>query len=135
LTLIGIGGTARFVRGAMRDLRHAPFVRTAAAKGLSPIRIVRRHVARNALTPVLALLGLSLPALFSGTVFVEVVFAWPGIGRRLVEAVQARDYPVVMAATVVSAVLVVLGNLAADVLVTWLDPRLRPGHVAGEGSE
>jgi peptide/nickel transport system permease protein len=62
---------------------------------------------------------------------VEVVFAWPGIGRRLVEAVQARDYPVVMAATVVSAVLVVLGNLAADALATWVDPRLRPGHVAG----
>jgi peptide/nickel transport system permease protein len=132
LTLIGIGGTARFVRGAMREIRHAPFVRTAAAKGLSPTRIARRHVARNALTPVLTLLGLSLPALFSGTVFVEVVFAWPGIGRRLVEAVQARDYPVVMAATVVSAALVVLGNFAADVVVTWVDPRLRPGHVAQE---
>lgn len=131
LTLIGIGGTARFVRGAMRDIRHAPFVRTAAAKGLSPTRIARRHVARNALTPVLTLLGLSLPAVFSGTVFVEVVFAWPGVGRRLVEAVQARDYPVVMAATVVSAVLVVLGNLAADALVTLVDPRLRPGHGAG----
>ncbi len=133
LTLIGFGGTARFVRGAMRDIRHAPFVRTAAAKGLSPARIARRHVARNALTPVMTLLGLSLPALFSGTVFVEVVFAWPGVGRRLVEAVQARDYPVVMAATVVSGVLIVVGNLAADVLVTWVDPRLRPGRVAGEG--
>jgi peptide/nickel transport system permease protein len=133
LTLIGIGGTARFVRGAMREIRHAPFVRTAAAKGLSPTRIARRHVARNALTPVLTLLGLSLPAVFSGTVFVEFVFAWPGVGRRLVEAVQARDYPVVMAATVVSAVLVVLGNLTADVLVTWVDPRLRPGDRAGEG--
>jgi len=76
---------------------------------------------------------LSLPAVFSGTVFVEVVFAWPGVGRRLVEAVQARDYPVVMAATVVSAVLVVLGNLAADVLVTLADPRLRPGHGVGVG--
>lgn len=134
LTLIGIGGTARFVRGAMREIRTAPFVRTAAAKGLSPTRIARRHVGRNALTPVLTLLGLSLPALFSGTVFVEAVFAWPGVGRRLVEAVQARDYPVVMAATVVSAVLVVVGNLATDVLLTWADPRLRPGTVAEVGT-
>jgi peptide/nickel transport system permease protein len=132
LTLIGIGGTARFVRGAMRELRTAPFVRTAAAKGLSPARIAGRHVARNALTPVLTLLGLSFPAVFSGTVFVEVVFAWPGVGRRLVEAVLARDYPVVMAATVVIALLVVVGNLGADVLLTWVDPRLRAGSVTGE---
>jgi len=125
LTLIGIGGTARFVRGAMRDVLSQPFVRAARAKGLSPFHVIRRHVARNALIPVITLLGLSLPALFSGTVFVEWVFAWPGVGRRLVEAVQARDYPVVMGATVVSAVLVVAGNLLADVAAMWIDPRVR----------
>jgi peptide/nickel transport system permease protein len=125
LTLIGIGGTARFVRGAMRDVLSQPFVRAARAKGLSPFRVLRRHVARNALIPVITLLGLSLPALFSGTVFVEWVFAWPGVGRRLVEAVQARDYPVVMGATVVSAALVVAGNLLADVAAVWIDPRVR----------
>lgn len=131
LTLIGIGGTARFVRGAMRDVRSQPFVRTAEAKGLSPARVARRHVARNALIPVVTLLGLSLPAVFSGAVFVEAVFAWPGVGRQLVEAVQQRDYPVVMAATAVSAVLVVLGNLAADGALTWADPRLRGGRGPG----
>ena len=125
LTLIGIGGTARFVRGAMRDVLSQPFVRAARAKGLSPFHVIRRHVARNALIPVITLLGLSLPALFSGTVFVEWVFAWPGVGRRLVEAVQARDYPVVMGATVVSAGLVVAGNLLADVAAMWIDPRVR----------
>jgi len=125
LTLIGIGGTARFVRGAMRDVLSQPFVRAARAKGLSPFHVIRRHVARNALIPVITLLGLSLPALFSGTVFVEWVFAWPGVGRRLVEAVQARDYPVVMGATVVSAGLVVAGNLLADVAAVWIDPRVR----------
>ncbi len=125
LTLIGVGGTARFVRGAMLDVRGEPFVRTAQAKGLAPFLVTRRHVARNALIPVITLLGLSLPALFSGAVFVEAVFAWPGMGRKLVEAVQARDYPVVMAATAVSAMLVVLGNLLADAGVTWSDPRLR----------
>ncbi|HEX4602077.1 MAG TPA: ABC transporter permease [Gemmatimonadales bacterium] len=125
LTLIGIGGTARFVRGAMLDVMGQPFVRTARAKGLSPFAVSWRHVIRNALIPVVTLLGLSLPALFSGAVFVEAVFAWPGMGRVLVEAVQARDYPVVMAATALSATLVVLGNLLADATLTWLDPRLR----------
>jgi peptide/nickel transport system permease protein len=84
-----------------------------------------RHVLRNALIPVLTLLGLGLPALFSGAVFVEAVFAWPGVGRVLVEAVLARDYPVVLAATVVAALLVVAGNLLADALAAWADPRLR----------
>lgn len=127
LTLIGIGGTARFVRGAMLDARRQPFVRTAEAKGLSAWQVTRRHVARHAVVPVVTLLGLSLPALFSGAVFVEAVFAWPGMGRRLVEAVQARDYPVVMAATAVSALLVVSGNLLADAILAWIDPRLRRG--------
>jgi peptide/nickel transport system permease protein len=128
LTLIGVGGTARFVRGAMRDVLTQPFVRAARAKGLSPLQVTRRHVARNALIPVITLLGLSLPALFSGAVFVEAVFAWPGVGRRLVEAVQARDYPVVMGATVVSAVLVVVGNFLADIATAWIDPRVRQGR-------
>ncbi len=125
LTLVGVGGTARFVRGAMLDVAGAPFVTVARSKGLSESRVTVRHVLRNALIPVLTLLGLSLPTLFSGAVFIEAIFAWPGVGRVLVEAVQARDYPVVMAATAVSAVLVVLGNLLAEVLVSWADPRVR----------
>lgn len=125
LTLIGAGGTARYVRGAMLDVAGAPFVAIARAKGLSGRTVAVRHVLRNALLPVLTLLGLSLPALFSGAVFIEAIFAWPGVGRVLVEAVQARDYPVVMAATAVSAVLVVLGNLMAELLAAWADPRLR----------
>jgi peptide/nickel transport system permease protein len=125
LTLIGAPAAARFVRGAMLEVATQPFVVTARAKGLTPVQVTTRHILRNALTPVVTLLGLSLPALFSGAVFVEAVFAWPGVGRVLVEAVQARDYPVVMAATAVSAVLVVVGNLLADVLAASLDPRLR----------
>ena len=127
LTLIGIGGAARFVRGAMLETLSQPFITTARAKGLTPRRVIGHHALRNALTPILTLLGLSLPALFSGAVFVEAVFAWPGVGRVLVEAVQARDYPVVMAATAVSAVLVVAGNMLADVLAAWTDPRVRSG--------
>ena len=125
LTLIGAGGTARYVRGAMLDVAGAPFVAIARAKGITETRVALHHVLRNALIPVLTLLGLSLPALFSGAVFIEAIFAWPGVGRVLVQAVQARDYPVVMAATGVSAVLVVLGNLLAELLTAWADPRLR----------
>ena len=125
LTLVGIGGTARFVRGAMLDVAGEPYVMVARSKGLSETRVTLRHVLRNALIPVVTLLGLSLPALFSGAVFIEAIFAWPGVGRVLVEAVQARDYPVVMAATAVSAALVVAGNLLAEALVSWADPRAR----------
>jgi peptide/nickel transport system permease protein len=131
LTLIGIGGTARFVRGAMLDVLGAPHVAIARAKGLSPFQVTRRHVLRNALIPVLTLLGLSLPALFSGAVFIEAIFAWPGVGRIMVEAVGARDYPVIMAATAVSATLVVLGNLLAEGLTAWADPRLRQSQAGG----
>ena len=125
LTLVGIGGTARFVRGAMLDVAHEPYVAIARAKGLTELQVSIRHMLRNALIPVVTLLGLSLPALFSGAVFIEAIFAWPGVGRVLVEGVQARDYPVVMAATAVSAMLVVLGNLLAEALVGWVDPRAR----------
>ena len=130
LTLIGIGGAARYVRGAMLDTLAQPFIRTAAAKGLPPRAVVGRHALRNALTPVITLLGLSLPALFSGAIFVEAVFAWPGVGRVLVEAVQGRDYPVVMAATAISATLVVAGNMLADILAAAVDPRVRAREAA-----
>jgi len=125
LGAIGAAGAARYVRGAVLDVRGHDFVRTARAKGLAPVTVEVRHVLRNALMPVVTLLGLSLPALFSGTVFVEVIFAWPGMGRVMVDAVGARDYPVVMATTAIFAVLVVAGNLLADLLYSWADPRLR----------
>ena len=130
LTLIGIGSAARFVRGSLLDVLEQPFVVTARAKGLSGTRVLVGHALRNAATPVVTLLGLSLPALFSGAVFIEGVFAWPGVGRVLVEAVQARDYPVVMAATAISAILVVLGNMLADILAVAVDPRLRARDAA-----
>ena len=128
LSLIGIGGAARFSRAAMREIREAPFLVAARARGLVGIRVVLRHQLRNALVPIVTLLGLSLPALFSGAVFVEAIFAWPGVGQVLVQAVQARDYPVVMAAATISATLVVAGNLLAEALLTLADPRLRERH-------
>jgi peptide/nickel transport system permease protein len=124
LSLIGLGGAARFVRGALFEVRGEQFMVAARARGISTRSLLLRHLLRNALGPVVTLLGLSLPALFSGAVFVEGIFAWPGVGRVLIEAVQGRDYPVVMAAATVSAVLVVVGNLLADLLRAWVDPRV-----------
>jgi peptide/nickel transport system permease protein len=126
LAIVGVAGTARFVRGAMLEALRQPFVRAARAKGLGEVRVLLGHALRNALVPVVTLFGLQLPALFSGVVFVETIFAWPGMGRVTVQAVLARDYPVVMASTAVFAVLVVLGNLLADALAWLADPR--PGR-------
>ncbi|MEZ4589004.1 MAG: ABC transporter permease [Gemmatimonadales bacterium] len=125
LTLVGIGTTARYTRGTLVDVRSQPYLVTARAKGIGRLRVLLRHHLRNGLIPVVTLLGLSLPALFSGAVFVEAVFAWPGIGQLLVQAVQARDYPVVMAATTLSAVLVVAGSVVAETLLHRVDPRTR----------
>jgi peptide/nickel transport system permease protein len=125
LGALGVAGTARFVRGAAVDVLTLDFVRAARARGIPGRRVLTRHVLRNALLPVITLLGLALPALFSGTVFVEVIFAWPGMGRELVAAVAARDYPVVLAATAVFGALVVTGNVLADLLYAVADPRMR----------
>lgn len=125
LALIGAAGLARYVRTATLEALRQPSVRTARAKGLGETRVLVRHALRGALLPVITLAGLQLPALFSGVVFVETIFAWPGMGRVAVQAVLARDYPVVMATTAVFAALVVLGNLLADAAVAMADPRVR----------
>lgn len=126
LTLIGIGTTARYARGTLKRVGQDPYLMVARAKGLGPLRVLLWHHLRNGLVPVVALLGLSLPALFSGAVFVEGVFAWPGVGSVLIHAVQARDYPVVMAAATVSAIMVVLGSVLAEAALHRVDPRTRP---------
>ena len=124
LTVIGAAGMARFARAGLVDALRQPFVTAARSRGLSGRRVLVRHALRTALLPLVTLLGLQLPALFSGVVFVEAIFSWPGMGRVTVQAVLARDYPVVMAATAVYAVLVVLGNVFADTLAALLDPRV-----------
>ncbi len=127
LGLAAGGATARFVRASLLDTLGEEFVRTARAKGLSRRRIVWLHALRNAATPLVQILGLSLPALLSGALIVEVVFSWPGVGRLAFTSVMARDYPVVLATTALSGALVILGSLAADLLQMALDPRLRDG--------
>ncbi len=127
-TALGIGsaaGVARYMRGSMLEVIHQDFIRTARAKGRSERTVVFKHALRNALIPIITLLGLYLPFLLSGAVLVETIFAWPGMGRTIVEAILARDYPLVMATSFVIAAIVVLGNLLSDVLYAVVDPRIR----------
>lgn len=125
LALVLTAGIARYMRGSMLEVIRQDFVRTARAKGLPERTVVFKHALRNALIPVLTLVGLYIPVLFSGTVFIELIFAWPGMGRAIVEAITQRDYPLVMAASFFFAVMVILANLAADVLYAVVDPRIR----------
>jgi peptide/nickel transport system permease protein len=125
LSLVLTAGIARYMRGSMLEVVDQDFIRTARAKGLPERTVIFKHALRNALLPVITVLGLYIPVLFSGTVFIEYVFAWPGMGKTLVDAINARDYPLVMAASFLFAVMVVLGNLLADVLYAVVDPRIR----------
>jgi peptide/nickel transport system permease protein len=125
LTAVGASGIARYARSSVADVLGADFVRTARAKGLGPRSVYGRHVLSNAIAPLLVLFALALPGVVAGSVFVESVFAWPGMGRAMLAAIAARDYPVVMGAAAVYAVLVVGANLAADLVLPLLDPRRR----------
>lgn len=126
LVLVTIGSTMRYQRAAMLDALAMPFIVGARARGL-PERTVRwRHAFRNALGPILALFGLWLPIVVTGSVFVEFVFAWPGLGQLAAQAVGERDYPVVMGVTLLVAAVTVIGTLLADLLHVAADPRLRP---------
>jgi peptide/nickel transport system permease protein len=117
--------TMRMTRAAMLDVLNADYIRTARAKGLPRWRVVWRHALRNALIPVITLIGLQLGQLMGGVVVTETVFAWPGIGKLTVDAIFARDFPVVQGAILASAVLFVVINLITDLLYATLDPRLR----------
>jgi peptide/nickel transport system permease protein len=125
---LGVGsaaGVARYMRASMLEVIRQDYIRTARAKGLSERVVIFKHGLRNALIPIITLFGLTLPYLFGGAVLIETIFAWPGMGRLIVEAIFQRDYPLVMATSFVTAVLVILGNLLADVLYAVADPRIR----------
>ncbi len=127
LGIASAAGVARYMRSSMLETISQDYTRTARAKGLSERRVILGHALRNALLPIISLLGLYLPLLFGGAVVIEVVFAWPGMGRVLYNSVAARDYPVVMAASFLFGVLVLFGNLVADLLYAAVDPRIRYG--------
>lgn len=125
LALVQTAEIARYQRGALVDALGAEFVRAARAKGLSELTVLVRHALRSALAPVVVLAGMAVPVLLTGSVLVESVFGWPGMGRLTFDAIAARDYNVILAAGLVSGTLVAFGNLAADLAAHALDPRTR----------
>jgi peptide/nickel transport system permease protein len=125
LSVVSIAATMRYQRSAMLEVLNLPFITTARAKGLTEHDVTWRHAWRNALFPVITLFGLWLPILVTGSVFVEAVFAWPGLGSLAASAVWGRDYPVLMGASLLVAGLVVVGGFITDVAYAVLDPRVR----------
>jgi peptide/nickel transport system permease protein len=124
LAAIGAAGVARYVRTSALDVIGADWVRTAHAKGLSERGVLTRHVAANLRAPLVTLFALALPGTVAGSVFIETIFGWPGIGRLMVTAIVARDYPVVLGCAAAYAAVVIVANLAAELLLGWADPRI-----------
>jgi peptide/nickel transport system permease protein len=130
VTVLGLGQTPqilRYTRSSVLDVLRQEYVTTARSKGLSDGVVVVRHTLRNALIPLITVVGLSLPNLLGGAVITEQIFQWPGMGWLAVRAVNGRDYPLLMGVILVTATMVLLSNLLADILYAYADPRIRYG--------
>jgi peptide/nickel transport system permease protein len=121
----GIAVLSRYVRSQMMEVENQDYVRTARAKGVPEEQVHYKHALRNALLPFVTMFGLILPGLIGGSVIIESIFAWPGMGRMAYEAILARDYPIVLTVNFISAVLVLIGTFISDVLYMVVDPRIR----------
>jgi len=121
----GIAVLSRYVRSQMLEVEGQDYIRTARAKGLPPEQVHYKHALRNALLPFVTMFGLILPGLIGGSVIIESIFSWPGMGRMAYEAILARDYPVILTVNFVSAVLVLIGTFISDILYLMVDPRIR----------
>lgn len=124
----GLAGISRYMRTSMLEVLHKDFIRTARAKGLSERSVIYKHALKNALLPIITIIGLSIPGLIGGSVIFESIFAIPGIGKLFFDSVMARDYPVVMGLSYITAILTLLGNLLADITYAYADPRIRVGE-------
>jgi peptide/nickel transport system permease protein len=124
LATADVAGLTRYIRSSMLDVLRQDFIRTARAKGFKQKKVVYKHALRNGLIPVITIFGLMLPSFIGGSVVVEKIFGWPGIGMLFFDAAFQRDYPVIMAITVIASALVVIGNLLADILYAIFDPRI-----------
>jgi peptide/nickel transport system permease protein len=125
LTLVRTAGWSRYLRSSMLEVLGQDYIRTARAKGLTEPRVVYRHGLRNAVTPIITLLGLSLPDIVGGAIITEQIFNWNGLGQLTVRATLTRDVPVVMALVMLSGVAIVIGNLLADIAYGLVDPRIK----------
>lgn len=127
LSLFITGGMTRLLHTGVTEVLESAHIRSARARGITPLRVVADHVLRNASLPVVGYLGAYLPLLVSSAVVVETVFAWPGLGSLAYDSVVSRDFPVIQGVTLLGAVLVVVANLVADLVIAALDPRIRDG--------
>lgn len=125
LALVRTSTFMRYTRAAVLEVINDDYVRTARAKGMTELVVVSRHILRNALIPVITVIGVSLTVLFAGSVIIETIFQWPGIGMMFISAISLRDSPVIMGYVLVSAFVVLIANLLTDVAYSWVDPRIR----------
>ena len=125
MTIGSLAGLTRYQRGAMLEVLNQEYIRVARAKGLPERAVIFKHALRNALLPTITILGLSLPDLFGGAFVIETIFAWPGMGRLGVQAIFQRNYPTIMGIVMLSAILIIVGNLLADIAYAIVDPRIR----------
>jgi peptide/nickel transport system permease protein len=123
----GLAGFSRYMRSNMLEVIRQDYILTARAKGLSERVVIYKHALRNALLPVITILGLSVPGLIGGSVIFETIFAIPGMGKLFYDGVMMRDYPLIMGILVIGAVLTLVGNLLADISYAIADPRIRKG--------
>jgi len=125
LTIGELAAYVRYLRASMIGVLKQNYIRTALAKGLDSKTVIQKHALKNALLPLITILGLSLPGLFGGAFIIEKIFSWPGMGMLGVNAIFARDYPLIMGLILFSSFLIMLGNLLADLAYSWADPRIR----------
>jgi peptide/nickel transport system permease protein len=123
-TFVGLASVSQYAKTSLLEVIRQDYIRTARAKGLSESQVILKHALRNAMIPIVTLMGLSLPGLIGGSVIIESIFAWPGMGRLGYESMMNHDYPVVMGVGIISAFLTLFGNLLADIGYAWLDPRV-----------
>ncbi len=128
-SITGLAGITLFVKNGMLDVFHQDYITTARAKGLNENTVVYTHALRNALLPLITIVGLSIPGLIGGSVIAETIFAIPGMGKLFFDAVLMRDFPVIMGILTIGSALTLIGNLVADVAYAWADPRVRRGVV------
>lgn len=125
LSLGWIAWYSRFLRSSMLDVLHEDYVRTARAKGAADNVVYYKHALRNAILPLVTLIALDLPSLFAGALFVETIFSWPGMGRLFWDAAKGRDYPVLLGVVMITAVLIIVCNILADLAYSWLNPQVK----------
>ena len=118
------GSNIRYIRSAVLEILQQDYLRTARAKGIGRFRVINKHALRNALVPIVTVIGMEIPTLFGGAVIIEQVFSWPGLGLMTMSAISSRDYPVIMGVCLLSAVVVLVANLVTDILYALVDPTI-----------